>query len=101
MEHRSIYGDRCPPGRVCLDQCDEALEFVKSRPGATAEEVGDAIYPWPNPHEGYRLRNPTATRTAFARRRLDTLRDAGFVRRERGDGGACRYWPCGAPDPSS
>jgi hypothetical protein len=96
----NIYGYRCHPNRVWLDQCDEALAFVKIHPGTTALEVGAAIYPWGDTHEGYTLRNPAATRTAFARRRLDTLVDAGFVVREM-DGWTCCYRAVGPPGPSS
>lgn len=100
VETGNIYGDRCPPNRVWLDQCDEALAFVKIHPGATAEEVGRAIYPWPDLHEGYQLRNPARTKAAFADRRLRTLVDAGFVLRYRADG-KFRYRPAGpAGEPS-
>lgn len=92
--------DRCAPNRVRLDQCDEALAFVKNHPGATALEVGRAIYPWPDPHDGYKLRNPPATMTAFARRRLDTLVDHGLLRREM-DGWTCCYRPVSALGPPS
>ena len=78
--------DRCPPNRVWRDQCDETLAFVVTHPGCTAEDVGAEIYPWPNPHDGYRLRAPERTRTAFARRRLLTLLDAREVLRSREDG---------------
>lgn len=60
---------RLPPNRVWRDQCDEALEFLRAHPGCTAEEVGDAIYPW----EGA----SASAREAFAARRLETLRDRG------------------------
>ena len=82
--------DRCPPNRVRRDQCDEALAFVAAHPGCTAVEVGAEIYPWPNPHEGYRLRAPDTTRTAFAKRRLLTLLDAHELVRSREDG--CEQW---------
>ena len=100
MANGNVYGGRCPPGRVWLDQCDEALDFVKSHPGASASEVGDAIYPWP---EGQN-RDPAkaaTTRTAFGRRRLDTLVDAGFVRRGRKEDGGRGFWPAGPPGASS
>lgn len=68
--------------RVRRDQCDEVLEFVRRRPGCTAQEVGDALYPWPDTHEGYTLRRPRTTRKAFAERRLMTLLEAGEVVRD-------------------
>lgn len=83
-----IYEDHCPPNRVWLDQCDETLAFVKLHPGTTALQVGGAVYPWAaqNPDRA----KAEATRTAFARRRLDTLVDAGLVAREM-DRWTCCY----------
>jgi len=74
---------RCPPNRVRRDQCDDALAFLTEHSGCTAEQVGDAIYPWEDASAG--------ARESFANRRLWTLRDRGEAVRRR-EGAQYRWW---------